>query len=352
MFAFYLFFIVPGALFLIVWLIRIYNQKQRDLINKQAEEIENKGFVGYEGAISLLESFEIKDAEILLKKWFFDNNVQRFRELASDIEDRMNLVEPFLLSFNYEDILSAAELRAFLAHVLMVYVKYDHILKQKYRQLVIKDDYGNLVLDDWKKERDYFFEKVLKKDRIYQHSLELYLHTFLYRKQWAWAKSINPNCDESELKMLVLKQVDEEIYFINRSLWDENIQFILSNAEDEDDFIEVDDTTSFEYEKFCECELIRGGWDAAVTKNGADQGVDIRATKNGFIIVVQCKKYNNSVGNKAVQEIISGREYYKADAAIVVTNAAFTKSAKQLASASNVKLLHHDQLRLLEPSDF
>lgn len=76
------------------------------------------------------------------------------------------------------------------------------------------------------------------------------------------------------------------------------------------------------------------------------------ATINNFRLVEQCKKYINPVGNKAVQEAIAGREYYEADVAVVVTNSSYTKSARRLASASNVKLLHHSQLSQLKLDDF
>jgi len=45
-----------------------------------------------------------------------------------------------------------------------------------------------------------------------------------------------------------------------------------------------------------------------------------------------------------VQEVIAGREFEKADIAAVVSNSTFTKSAKQLAGAANVLLLHHAEL--------
>lgn len=53
---------------------------------------------------------------------------------------------------------------------------------------------------------------------------------------------------------------------------------------------------------------------------------------------VQAKRYNSSVGIKAVQEIISGREFYKTDNAIVVTNSYFTNPARQMAKECHVEL--------------
>ena len=62
--------------------------------------------------------------------------------------------------------------------------------------------------------------------------------------------------------------------------------------------------------------------------------------KEGFTYVVQCKLYNQPVGNKAVQEVTSAQAYYEAIGAVVITNNDYTKSARQLAESQNVWLLH------------
>jgi restriction system protein len=59
---------------------------------------------------------------------------------------------------------------------------------------------------------------------------------------------------------------------------------------------------------------------------------------------VQCKFYTKPVSNKAVQEVAAARLHEGADQAVVVSNAAYTKSARQLAGTTGVLLLHHDDL--------
>jgi restriction system protein len=54
------------------------------------------------------------------------------------------------------------------------------------------------------------------------------------------------------------------------------------------------------------------------------------------------------VGNSAVQEASAGAVYWNGTHAVVVTNAEFTKAAKQLASSTNVTLLHYSRLALLK----
>lgn len=90
--------------------------------------------------------------------------------------------------------------------------------------------------------------------------------------------------------------------------------------------------------------LSKFGWVTETTKGSGDQGVDVIAKKSGVIVGLQCKRYNSSVGNKAVQEIIAAKIHFNLDKAAVITNSrVYTKSAQELAASSGVKLLsHHD----------
>ena len=95
-------------------------------------------------------------------------------------------------------------------------------------------------------------------------------------------------------------------------------------------------TTGFDFEIFCEQKLTNEGWVVTKTKSGADQGLDLIAQKGKQRIGIQCKKYARPVGNKAVQEVISGLQFYNNPQGAVLTNNTFTKSAIQLANASNI----------------
>ena len=97
------------------------------------------------------------------------------------------------------------------------------------------------------------------------------------------------------------------------------------------------------FENWVATNLKKFGWEAKATRGSGDQGLDVIAKKNGRQIGVQCKLYSSNVGNKAVQEIISAKEFFNLDEAAVITNAGYTKSAQDLARACNVHLLtHHD----------
>ena len=69
-------------------------------------------------------------------------------------------------------------------------------------------------------------------------------------------------------------------------------------------------------------------------------GADIIAEKDDRRVVIQCKFYNGTVGNKAVQEAYAAAAFQDAPYAVVVTNSVFTKSAHQLAHKNGVLLMH------------
>jgi HJR/Mrr/RecB family endonuclease len=76
------------------------------------------------------------------------------------------------------------------------------------------------------------------------------------------------------------------------------------------------------------------------------------AEMRGKRVVIQCKRYTSSIGNSAVQEAFAGKSFESADHAAVVSNAEFTRGARQLADTTHVILLHHDELSKLERQIF
>ena len=99
-----------------------------------------------------------------------------------------------------------------------------------------------------------------------------------------------------------------------------------------------------EYERLCALLLRRAGWDARVTAAGGDQGTDVLARRGRRSLVLQCKLYGRPVGNRAVQQVAAARAHHRADYAAVVSNAAFTRHARELAATNGVHLLHHEEL--------
>jgi restriction system protein len=81
------------------------------------------------------------------------------------------------------------------------------------------------------------------------------------------------------------------------------------------------------------------GYKAQMTKASGDQGVDLLLQKDGRRVAVQLKRYSKPVGNKAVQEALSGMMFYKTQEAWVVSTSSFTKAAVELANGTGVRLV-------------
>ncbi len=102
-----------------------------------------------------------------------------------------------------------------------------------------------------------------------------------------------------------------------------------------------EDMEGHEFERFC-AELLKkkGFVDVEVTKGSGDYGIDILAEKDGVTYAIQCKRYMNPVGVKAVQEAYAGRDYYDRMVGAVMTNQYFTTPAVE--AAKKLKILLWD----------
>jgi restriction system protein len=109
-----------------------------------------------------------------------------------------------------------------------------------------------------------------------------------------------------------------------------------------------DEMDPYEYEHFCANQFLKNDWDdAEATAGSSDQGVDVIAKRGDDVLVAQCKKYQKPVNNTAVQEVVAGMGYYGANIGVVISNAGYTNSAKKLAEANNIKLIHHAEIKNL-----
>lgn len=87
------------------------------------------------------------------------------------------------------------------------------------------------------------------------------------------------------------------------------------------------------------------GYMVSLTPTSNDYGADLVMKRHGKVTIVQAKRYKNTVGNSAVQEIVAAKAYYKADKCMVVTNSYFSKNAKNLAKLNHVELWDRDSLK-------
>lgn len=116
---------------------------------------------------------------------------------------------------------------------------------------------------------------------------------------------------------------------------------------------DIDNMDGHQFEYFCADVLRRNGYEnVSVTQGSGDQGVDIRAERDGIKYAIQCKRYSNLVGNSAVQEVYTGKEFYGCHVGIVMSNNYFTKSAHELADKTGVVLWDRKKLMKLMRNNF
>lgn len=180
-------------------------------------------------------------------------------------------------------------------------------LTRRRAQLVQPDAYGKPQMERWQKEIDYFIQQQV------MPSLTP-----------AYAKALQRN------RINVLASIEQQV---------------IAASTITKPFTEFSDNfTPAEFELFCAQVLRESGWDARVTKGSRDQGVDVIAARGGLRVVIQCKLYTGSVGNKAVQEVSAGRAHENAHFGVVVSNSRYTASAAALAKTNRILLLHHRDL--------
>jgi restriction system protein len=198
--------------------------------------------------------------------------------------------------------------RAATKHVRALATKRVHMLSP--------DEYGNVSDEGWEKHLNQFVKKTLVPEferRKVDHLLTADTRQQLKRLR----KRINRIIDRYQA---------------------------ASQSEAKEEYLQ----SGREYEIYCKRILEEADWSVVLTPGSGDQGADIIAENNDIRVVVQCKFYDSSVGNKAVQEAYAAAGFQDAHFAVVVTNSIFTKSARQLAHKNNVVLMHHEDLAGLE----
>lgn len=98
------------------------------------------------------------------------------------------------------------------------------------------------------------------------------------------------------------------------------------------------------FEEFLQVVFQQLGYHATLTKASGDFGADLLLKKQGRLTVVQAKRYQESVGIAAIQQVLGAKAYYHADAMLVVTNADYTKAARTQAQVSGVTLWSRNEL--------
>ena len=179
-------------------------------------------------------------------------------------------------------------------------------LARKYESGHKLDDYGNVVDCGWAKELRYFWEKVMQPRFPYMPARE------------------------AEVRLASAM----------------NVPWLTIAGCERLDAVGIRSGSDFEF--LVKQTLEATGWVVRHNGRSGDQGADLIANRSDVMVVVQCKYFSAPVGNSAVQEAYSAQRYCGANYAAVVSNATFTQSARQLADACDVILLHPTELSKLE----
>ena len=111
------------------------------------------------------------------------------------------------------------------------------------------------------------------------------------------------------------------------------------------DIVRIDEMTGVEFELRLRVAFQHVGYTVYHVGGRGDYGADLVLDLPGSRTVVQAKRWNNTVGPGAVQEVAASRAHYNAQHAIVITTSTFTKAAIKLARSNAVEMW--DRARLI-----
>jgi len=196
--------------------------------------------------------------------------------------------------------------------------KYSDLIAQFYeiteRKVSVLDDYGDENWDVLPKEVDIVIQKIAKREVQSDRNI----------KYW---KKYHVSLPEPFRQLMA---------FLTDSFKDYHSQE-RTKSPGKVDFSRM---TGSDFEIFLANILKQNGFlEVRGTPTTGDQGADLIAKKNGRTIVIQAKRYDSPVGNKAVQEVASAVSFYGVDEGWVVTNSTFTKSARELAQRTGIRLI-------------
>lgn len=197
-----------------------------------------------------------------------------------------------------------------------------HTLFQKMRTLIKKDEYGFIHDSGWNDEKNMFSVKLIDSlnDLV---SEDIVINAF----------SI----------LIVKKLIPEIVEVLDTDEQSEKLSRLLVDQEDK-----IPYERGMDYEEDCLQEFKSFGWTASKTPAGGDKGVDILATKESVTIAVQCKNWSTKVNIGAVQEVYSGKDYYNADFAIVLSESGATAQALELSGKLKTLIINKERIRSVE----
>lgn len=107
---------------------------------------------------------------------------------------------------------------------------------------------------------------------------------------------------------------------------------------------DIDNMSGLEFEEYIARLLRYMGYKVENIKASGDFGVDIVAKKQDETYAIQVKRHSYPVSRRAISDAVAGKQHYKCDKAMVITNNYFTKDAIALANSCECILIDRDTL--------
>ena len=218
------------------------------------------------------------------------------------------------------------------------------IIYTKEKQCTYTDDYGNIKITGFEKEFEYFIRNVIcdyiggEEGILLEYDVYDVYNLFYDRCYLIYIiVKYHSLYDEFESDFTGIGGT------VRKFMADNNIEFpklySLHTPTSLDNVM-----TGEDYEFYIQNMVEDEGFFVKRTPITGDQGVDlIVQTQNGKV-AIQCKYYSSKVGNKAVQEVNAGKDFYDCLYAAVVSNASYTVHARRLAHTLDVRLCNEDSL--------
>lgn len=102
-----------------------------------------------------------------------------------------------------------------------------------------------------------------------------------------------------------------------------------------------------DFEKFIALIFTLRGYKVTFTPRAGDQGVDLIAARDAERIAIQCKRWNNPVGLKAIQEVFTGKSLYKCTEGLLITTTSLSPQAERMANKLDITYWDKDFIEVL-----
>jgi len=202
----------------------------------------------------------------------------------------------------------------------------DKFLEITERKVSILDDYGDENWDALPKEVDTCLRKIVQRQGLEERWLQ-------------WQREKKKSLFQS------WPQVLDRYVRAEKKLCDLFREYHQARKGSGVSQAEVGDLSGAEFETYVARILKESGYqDIRGTPTTGDQGADLIAKKDGRTVVIQVKRYQGTVGNKAVQEVAAAVHFYGAHEGWVITNATFSQAAKALAQKNRIRLIDGTEL--------